>query len=37
VSTAYDHAANAGNAADVWKHFILMSVVESLLREDGRR
>jgi 23S rRNA (adenine2030-N6)-methyltransferase len=29
----YDHRNHAGNAGDVWKHFILMEVAEGLLSE----
>jgi 23S rRNA (adenine2030-N6)-methyltransferase len=29
----YDHRNHAGNAGDVWKHFILMEVAEQLLSE----
>jgi 23S rRNA (adenine2030-N6)-methyltransferase len=31
--SSYDHVDHAGNAGDVWKHFILTEVAESLLLE----
>ena len=33
---AYDHSRKAGNRGDVWKHFILLTVLTHLL-EKGRR
>ncbi len=32
---AYDHYRKAGNPGDVWKHFILLSVVEALVEEGA--
>ena len=29
----YDHAAKVGNAADVWKHFILLTALDVLVRQ----
>lgn len=37
LETSYDHGPRAGNKADVWKHFILLSTVEILLRQEGLR
>lgn len=35
LETYYDHGPRAGNKADVWKHFILLSTVEFLVRQEG--
>lgn len=32
-SKPYDHAEKAGNAGDVWKHFILLAVTEAMVRK----
>src|SRR6266446_4697115 len=32
-SESYDHAKKAGNAGDVWKHFILLAVTEALIKK----
>jgi len=34
---AYDHARKAGNKGDVWKHFMLVTVVDRLAATDGFR
>ena len=34
---SYDHKRKAGNAADVWKHFILLTVAEKLLAQHDRK
>lgn len=34
---AYDHARKAGNKGDVWKHFMLVTVVDQLVVADGFR
>jgi 23S rRNA (adenine2030-N6)-methyltransferase len=31
----YDHRVHAGNAGDVWKHFLLLEAAESLLNLEG--
>jgi len=31
----YDHRVHAGNAGDVWKHFLLLEAAECLLNPDG--
>ncbi|MCX6678537.1 MAG: 23S rRNA (adenine(2030)-N(6))-methyltransferase RlmJ [Methanothrix sp.] len=31
----YDHGMHAGNAADVWKHFLLLEAADCLLDPDG--
>ena len=31
----YDHASHAGNAGDLWKHFILLEVADFLLSKPG--
>jgi len=33
---AYNHGDKAGNAGDVWKHFILLAVIEAMLKNPGR-
>jgi len=33
---AYDHSIHAGNAGDVWKHFLLAEVANYLISRDGR-
>lgn len=33
--SSYDHGPRAGNRADVWKHFILLSVVDFLAGQRG--
>ena len=32
-SESYHHAEKAGNAGDVWKHFILLAITEALIKE----
>jgi len=32
----YDHRVHAGNAGDVWKHFLLLEAADCLLDPDGR-
>ena len=32
----YDHRAHAGNAGDVWKHFLLLEAADWLLKDSGR-
>lgn len=31
----YDHRVHAGNAGDVWKHFLLLEAADCLLESDG--
>ena len=31
----YDHRVHAGNAGDVWKHFLLLEAADCLLDIDG--
>jgi len=33
---SYDHRVHAGNAGDVWKHFLLLEVADYFLIPDGR-
>jgi 23S rRNA A2030 N6-methylase RlmJ len=33
ASESYDHAEKAGNAGDVWKHFILLAITEALIKK----
>lgn len=35
LKDSYDHQPRAGNKADVWKHFILLSVVDFLASQEG--
>jgi 23S rRNA (adenine2030-N6)-methyltransferase len=35
-TTTYDHSIHAGNAGDVWKHFILAEVANYLIAREGR-
>jgi 23S rRNA (adenine2030-N6)-methyltransferase len=32
----YNHGDKAGNAGDVWKHFILLAVIEAMLKNPRR-
>ncbi|MRR13836.1 23S rRNA (adenine(2030)-N(6))-methyltransferase RlmJ [archaeon] len=32
----YDHRAHAGNASDVWKHFLLLEAADWLLKDSAR-
>ena len=36
-SPGYDHARKAGNRGDVWKHFILLAVIQALFEEAKTR
>lgn len=35
LKDSYDHGPRAGNKADVWKHFILLSIVDLLATQKG--
>ena len=34
---SYDHAKKVGNKGDVWKHFILLTVLRQLIEERENR